>query len=101
MRIFRQGDVLLRQIPKLPKALKPKQDKILAYGEATGHAHQFSNPLAKLYIDIDGKQYLYLVEDALLEHEEHADILVPEGSYEVVIQREFDVVLMNPREVRD
>jgi hypothetical protein len=91
MKLFRQGDVLLRQIKELPKGLTPKQNKVLAYGEATGHAHQFTNLLAELYIDVEGKQYVYLVEDALLEHEEHANIMVPKGGYEVVIQREFDI----------
>jgi hypothetical protein len=92
MRIFRQGDVLLKQVNELPRSLKLKRDKILAFGEATGHAHRFNDALAQLYADVDGKQYVFLVQDALLEHEEHADMMIPKGSYEVVIQREFDII---------
>jgi hypothetical protein len=100
MKIFRQGDVLLRQIKELPKGLKPKQDKVLAYGEATGHMHLFFNPYTELYVDMEGKQYVYLVEDSLLEHEEHASVMIPQGTYEVVIQREFDL-LEGTRQVAD
>ena len=90
MKIFRQGDVLLRQVKELPKTAKRKGDKVLAYGEATGHKHQFTSEFAELYVDVGGKQYAFLIERAVLEHEEHANIEVPEGTYEVVIQREFD-----------
>ena len=31
---MRQGDILLVQIDKLPKNLKERKDKVLAYGEA-------------------------------------------------------------------
>jgi hypothetical protein len=101
MKIFRQGDVLLRQVSKLPETAQRKQDKVLAYGEATGHKHQFTSNFADLYVDVDGKQYALLVETALLEHEEHADIEVPKGTYEVVIQREFDLVENQFRRVLD
>lgn len=101
MKIFRQGDVLLRQVKELPKTAKRKADKVLAYGEATGHKHQFTNEFADLYIDVGGKQYAFLVETAMLEHEEHANIEVPEGTYEVVIQREFDLAQKRVRPVLD
>ena len=101
MKIFRQGDVLLRQAKELPKKAKRKADKVLAYGEATGHKHQFTSEFADLYIDVGGKQYAFLVETAMLEHEEHANIEVPEGTYEVVIQREFDLVQNRVRPVVD
>ncbi len=92
MKIFRQGDVLLKQITELPKGLKLKRDKVLAYGEITGHMHQFLNPYTELFIDMEGKQFVYLVEDSLLEHEEHASVMIPQGTYEVVIQRQFDLL---------
>jgi len=101
MKIFRQGDVLLKQINEVPKTAKLKMDKVLAYGEATGHAHQFTSPFAELYVDVDGKQYVYLVETAVLEHEEHANVEVPEGTYEVVIQRELDLMQNMVRPVVD
>jgi hypothetical protein len=101
MKIFRQGDVLLRQVSELPKGVKRKGDKVLAYGEATGHKHQLTSEYADLYIDVDGRQYAFLVETSTLEHEEHANIDVPEGVYEVVIQREFDLMQNRVRRVID
>jgi hypothetical protein len=101
MKIIRQGDVLLRQVSKLPKTAQRKKDKVLAYGEATGHRHQFTSPFAELFVDVDGKQYAFLVETAMLEHEEHANIEVPKGTYELIIQREFDLVENHVRPVLD
>jgi len=101
MKVFRQGDILLRQVKELPKTAKRKADKVLALGEATGHAHQFTSEFADLYVDVDGKQYAFLVKSAVLEHEEHANIDVPEGAYEVVIQREFDLMQKKQRPIRD
>ena len=100
MKIFRQGDVLLKQIEKLPKGVRHKGDKVLAYGEVTGHKHQFLSTFSELYIDMDGNQYVYLVQDSLLAHEEHANMTIPKGIYEVVIQREFDL-LEGTRQVAD
>jgi hypothetical protein len=101
MKLFRQGDVLLRQVEELPKTAKLKPDKVLALGEATGHKHQFTSDFADLYVDAGGKQYAFLAEKAVLEHEEHANIEVPEGVYEVVIQREFDLLQNRVRPVID
>ena len=42
MKLYRQGDVLLRQVAKLPaKATSVKNEGriVLAHGEVTGHAH--------------------------------------------------------------
>jgi hypothetical protein len=101
MKIFRQGDVLLRQVKELPKTARRKEDKVLSLGEATGHTHKFTSEFADLYVDVGGKQYAFLVETAVLEHEEHANIEVPEGVYEVVIQRELDLELRRVRPVQD
>ena len=99
--IIRQGDVLLRKIKELPKGIKVK-DKILALGEGTGHSHRFdaSNPNAIVFIDTDGKQYVQLVETSELIHEEHENVMIPEGNYEVIQQREYDV-LQGIRQVMD
>lgn len=88
---IRQGDVLLEQISKLPKGLKQK-DKILAYGETTGHKHQFVSELATVFEDKLRKQFVELKEQSILEHEEHTKIALPKGVYKVTIQREFDIV---------
>lgn len=40
MKIYRQGDVLIRQIKSIPTETTVRKNGILAYGEVTGHAHK-------------------------------------------------------------
>lgn len=75
---IRQGDVLLVKVDKLPKGLKEK-DKILAYGEATGHKHQFISKAVTVHIDANGNQFVNAIAPAQLVHEEHANVDIPKG----------------------
>jgi hypothetical protein len=88
----RQGDVLLVPTEEIPEeaSVVPRDGGrvVLAYGEATGHAHAFSTAVATQLRHGD-RRYLRLTGRATLEHEEHAPIDVAPGSYEVVIQREY------------
>ena len=92
MRTFRQGDVLLEKMESLPPgaALQGNRDNriVLAYGEATGHAHAVSTEFANLY-RIGRERYLLTTEGARLVHEEHAPIALEPGVYRVVQQREY------------
>lgn len=92
---FRQGDVFLEKIDiKLPKSIelieKDNGRTILAYGEVTGHAHAIKSDSVKYYKDKKTTK-LYLVVDniAKLQHEEHDEIVLKPGIYEVVRQREY------------
>jgi len=96
--MYRQGDVLLKKINELPKNLTEK-DKILAYGEATGHKHQFVSPTVTVLTD-GTTQFCVVEEESVLEHEEHENIQIPAGIYEVVPQVEFDL-LEGVRQVMD
>lgn len=93
--IWRQGDVLLRLVEKIPAAAKPKaRDNnrvILAYGEVTGHAHQIAVPdsVGAVLSVAESATFLRLMKKAQLVHEEHATIDLPAGNYEVVQQREW------------
>lgn len=56
--LYRQGDVLIERIAKLPAAAKPQKSKgkvILALGEATGHHHYFDAKTASEF-DLDGRR---------------------------------------------
>ena len=100
--IFRQGDVLLQRIDRLPEnALPVKWDDrvVLAYGEVTGHAHAISTQYAKMYM-LKGDRLLEVKPGAVLVHEEHATITLPEGFYKVIQQREY-VPEAPPRDVVD
>jgi hypothetical protein len=92
MKAYRQGDVSIMAVDRVPKqARKVRGELVLARGEVTGHAHRIVEGRAFLYRLATGILYLrVLSEFAKLYHEEHEDILLPKGDYEVRRQREFD-----------
>ena len=89
--IYRQGDVLIRRIQSLPKqAAQPRLTGILAYGEATGHAHKVEDLAHAEVLEIGNGLYLRVGEDGVrVVHEEHGAITLPPGNYEVEVQREY------------
>ena len=92
MKAYRQGDVSIMAVDRVPKqARKVRGELVLARGEVTGHAHRIVEGQAFLYRLATGILYLrVLSEFAKLYHEEHGDILLPKGEYEIRRQREFD-----------
>ena len=87
--MFRQGDVLVVPVDYVPKdASLQKGEVILAHGEVTGHAHRIRHKFARV-LEKDGRRYLRLPKEAVLEHEEHEHLTIPKGEYEVIIQREY------------
>lgn len=89
---FRQGDVFLQPIAKLPAGLTPRGNHVLAYGEVTGHSHQVADiAAADVLVGPNGELYLSVKDErgAVIAHEEHGPITVPKGDYEVRIQREY------------
>lgn len=113
----RQGDVFLERIEKLPAGVVPvERDKgkvVLAYGEVSGHTHAISerhvshfrveekpnkaedqgfrgvrgmggaSGLLKSYIVVGDEKPVSLV------HQEHEEIQIAPGVYEVTRQREY------------
>ena len=91
---YRQGDVLLERISALPSSAFLEREGgpcILAYGEATGHAHQVKTQ-GRLWTDPDfpEQRYLEVVAATQLEHEEHGAIPLEPAVYEIRLQREYD-----------
>lgn len=104
MQVYRQGDVILKRLEAAPDLAQAgeKPDLTLAYGEATGHAHRITEGRAKLYTLATGVIVLrVLSEYARLFHEEHHDILLPKGDYDVGQQREWDWQAEMTRNVAD
>jgi hypothetical protein len=90
MSLYRHGDVLIGQIDVLPENAKKRGNVILAYGEITGHSHRIADPKTAETFELDGQIYLKVTAPkALLIHEEHAAIELPEGMYRVWQQREY------------
>lgn len=98
MDVYRQGDVLLIQVQRLPDDVEAEIDPnrlILAYGEATGHAHRISGPGAGLFQGTAGR-FLRLTQPADLVHPEHGTILLKPGTYRVVQQKEYTPEAIRP-----
>ena len=94
---YRQGDVALKQLHRLPKGLKKLETLIVAQGEATGHHHKLvaDRPETQIAImeDIQGKKYIQIIGgQARLTHQEHDTIILQPGIFEVGIEREYDPV---------
>ncbi len=90
MKAYRQGDVSIIAVKEMPRKTKRVQgEPILARGEVTGHAHRIVEGKVRLY-QLAGILYLrVLSEVAKLYHEEHADIILPRGDYQIRQQREY------------
>jgi hypothetical protein len=89
-----QGDIWIRRVnkPKLGAEIARENGKlVLARGESTGHAHEIEAREAKLFAGAT-PNICYLVAGDTVEllHEEHAPIVIPSGTYEIVRQREYD-----------
>lgn len=93
---IRQGDVLLFGVKRKTKkplyalGYKDKGDNIIIEGELTGHFHKIESN-GKLY-EKDGKIILEAQEGCVLIHPEHDKINIPQGTYEIEIQEEYDEV---------
>jgi len=108
MKVFRQGDVLVRQVRSRDRAGKDVRERgrvILAHGEVTGHAHEViaaepvmaeAEPPAAFFEEPDGRRFLFINRACNLVHQEHGLIALAPGCYEVVRQREY-----SPEEIRN
>ena len=100
---YRQGDVLLEQIPSLPDNLKRGVREegriIVARGESTGHSHVIADAKVQSFVDSDGNLFLEVAEQTEVVHEEHATLTLPPGVYRITHQREYNPVEI--RRVRD
>lgn len=97
--MYRQGDILLKEIENITGNEIGKTEKVLAEGSTTGHKHILKGAEVTFY-DKDGLIQINIPKQAKLTHDEHATITIPKGKYEVVKQREFDLV-KGVREVSD
>ena len=90
---MRQGDVGIIVVDKLPDGAKElpreKGRVVLAHGEVTGHAHTITSPHATFFEAKDGRRFLEARNPLVLRHEEHADVRIAPGIYQVRIQREY------------
>ena len=88
--MYRQGDLLIVQVEKDEHAFRERGRRVVSnivqLGEATGHAHILEK--GEVYHLYD-TPYLISTGEAALVHDEHETIVLPEGEYRVIRQREF------------
>ena len=101
MKDIRQGDIRLKPIATIPTKAKKLKDKILAYGEMTGHTHRFQEPKNIDRYEHDGKTYLQVRVATPLVHEEHATLIIDPGFYEQIGEREYSYEEDEMRKVVD
>jgi hypothetical protein len=100
MKLYRQGDVLFKEITRLPDGDRKKRDNAtVAYGEVTGHSHALAleDRDAAEVIEIGDGLFVHVSAEGIgiegevaFIHEEHGPVTLPPGNYEVVIQREYE-----------
>lgn len=97
MKIIRQGDVIFKSIDCRPKGLTTKHAQLtVQLGEATGHHHTLypiasDTPVSWIEEFMqDNKRFVVLDTEWLLRHQEHNEIKIPKGTYEIIIEREWD-----------
>ncbi|MEM4058430.1 MAG: hypothetical protein QXZ12_06885 [Thermoplasmata archaeon] len=92
MKIYRQGDVILRKLDEKNEIITREytdsdykiSDKLSISGE-TGNTHELD---ATVY-SIHGTQYVVVETPTLLKHNEHHDIEIEPGIYRVDTVRDF------------
>lgn len=98
---YRQGDILIIRIDKIPNGARPMKKRngslILAEGEIVGHCHEIKEPTAKGWL-LGDAMYLDLKKKTETDvfHPDHNDptknkipqILKP-GQYQVIRQVEY------------
>lgn len=95
---IRHGDVVLKKVSNVKGKQHLKKDLVLAEGEVTGHFHTLKGQcLESVYAD---ERFIELEQDLELEHREHDTLNVPKGKYQVLLQREVDM-LGEVRQVMD
>ena len=85
--MYRQGDVLIKKIAKIPSGLSKRENRVLVEGEATGHCHKAT--AGDVYDGENGELFLQTITPTIIEHEEHDPIELPTGDYEIIRQREY------------
>jgi hypothetical protein len=101
---YAQGDLLIERVADVPPSdttIDPALDGavVLAEGEASGHRHAIYDRVTMfrddgLARDIPGRLYVGHVRvegpSARIEHDEHAPVTLPRGTYRVRRQRELE-----------
>jgi hypothetical protein len=108
MTLYRHGDLIFKQLDKLPEGLKKldlnNKSFTLALGEVTGHKHVIvaeKDEDMKIYQDAEGHYVLEIGAPTKLSHEEHNTLTFQPGIYIMGNEREHDYFEKAARQVLD
>ena len=89
--LWRQGDIFVEDIVRIPPEAVRLPGVVLAEGEITGHHHRIEDPRSAALYFHRGEMLLSIVTPrARLVHDEHGTIELERGAYRVWRQREYD-----------
>ena len=97
MKIYRQGDVVLRPVSRLPKCANKAGEK-LSISSENGNPHTMQ---AAVYVARRNRQmqrYVVLEDEEKMTHPQHPTLVIPAGIYEVSNVHERDYA---PRRAMD
>ena len=87
-KLYRHGDLLIRQVDKIPESATQLSTNIIAHGE-NGNTHKLHG--SHQVYETPDKQILFTAEqDVSLKHEEHSTLKIEKGNYVIVHEREYD-----------
>lgn len=99
-----QGDVDIFSVDSIPQSAKLLDTKTVMYGEKTGHHHTFGQqvlvyePTANDTVKVrNGERvqvmkYIDVQQTETIVHQEHAPQEIPNGTYAILKEREWDVL---------
>ncbi len=99
---FQQGDVIGKKLSTMPSGdskIIARSRLVLAHGES-GHSHVIEDDEAEL-LQIGEQIILSLTKAATLKHEEHGQITLSAGIWEIGRVREYDPFVDMTRQVID
>ena len=87
-KLYRHGDLLIRQIKKIPESATQLSTSIIAHGE-NGNTHKLHG--SHQVYEMPDKQILFEAkQDLSLKHQEHSMLKILKGNYVVVHEREHN-----------
>lgn len=101
------GDVTAFGVDSMPKnflEMDKVTDNCIAYGEATGHAHELVGNPEDFDLRRDPKtkvEYLRVHNMVFLKHQEHSPVKLPPGDYRFGRKTEYDPFAKRQRQVID
>lgn len=95
---YRQGDVMLERIESLPDGLKMEQLSTprTVIQKSVNSPREHSLTSAKVLVGSlpsgEVTTFLHVLEDDVLEHQEHGHIPIPKGFYAVLKQQQYSLL---------